>query len=214
MMVHEPIPEGMKETVSYWGWPEEYQSWNWEGNEGKLMDVRVFTKCQTVRLELNGKVIDEKPASDSTNLIATFKVPYEKGILKAIALHNGIEVASKELKTTGAPAKVRLTADRAKIKANRNDLSYIKVEITDAQGNLIPNANIPVHFAVSGVGEIAGSGNACPTDMESFNNPVCKTYRGLAQVILRPLKELKTGVITLKAEANGLSSGAIGVTVQ
>ena len=214
MMVHEPIPEGMKETVSYWGWPEEYQSWNWEGNEGKLMDVRVFTKCQTVRLELNGKVVDEKPSNDSTNLIATFKVPYERGILKAIALNNGIEVASKELKTTGAPAKVRLTADRAKIKANRNDLSYIKVEITDAQGNLIPNANIPVHFAVSGVGEIAGSGNANPTDIESFNNPVCKTYRGVAQVILRPLKDLKTGVIKLKAEANGLSSGEIGVTVQ
>jgi len=214
MMVHEPIPEGLKETISYWGWPEEYQSWNWEGNEGKLMDVRVFTKCQTVRLELNGKVIDEKPASDSTNLIATFKVPYEKGILKAIALNNGIEVASKELKTTGAPARVRLTADRAKIKANRNDLSYIKVEITDAQGNLIPNANIPVHFAVSGVGEIAGSGNACPTDMESFNNPVCKTYRGIAQVILRPLKELKTGVITLKAEAEGMEVGEVNVVIK
>jgi len=214
MMVHEPIPEGMKETVSYWGWPEEYQSWNWEENEGKLMDVRVFTKCQTVRLELNGKVIDEKPAGDSTNLIATFKVPYKQGVLKAIALNDGIEVASKELKTTGAPAKVRLTADRAKIKANRNDLSYIKVEITDAQGNVVPNANIPVTFTVSGVGEIAGSGNACPYDMESFNNPVCKTYHGQALAILRPLKAVKAGTITLRAEANGLISEEISITVQ
>ena len=214
MMVHAPIPEGMKETVSYWGWPDEYQSWNWAGNEGKMMDVRVFSKCKAVRLELNGKIIAEKPAGDSNNLIATFNVPYEQGILKAIALNNGIEVASKELKTTGAPAKIKLTADRSTIKASRNDLSYVKVEITDAQGNLIPDAAIPVKFAISGVGEIAGSGNACPTDVESFNNQVCKTYRGQALVILRPLKDVKTGTITLKAEAKGLISDEINATVQ
>jgi len=214
MMVHEPIPEGMKETYSYWGWPNEYQSWNWEGSEGKLMDVRVFSKCQTIRIELNGKIIAEKPVINSTNLITTFKVPYEQGVLKAIALNNGIEVASKELRTVGDPAKVKLTADRSTINADRNDLSYVKVEVTDAQGNLIPNATIPVTFTVSGVGEIAGSGNACPTDMESFNNSICKTYRGQALVILRPLKDIKIGTITLKAEANSLITGEINVTVQ
>ena len=214
MMVHAPIPEGMVETYSYWGWPDEYQSWNWAGNEDKVMDVRVFTKCELVRLELNGKIIAEKPAGDSTNLIASFKVPYEPGILKAIALNNGIEVATKEITSTGAPAKIKLTADRSTIKASRSDLSYVKVEITDAQGNLVPNANIPVTFTVSGAGEIAGSGNACPTDMESFNNAVCKTYRGQALAILRPLKEVKTGFITLRAEANGLVSADINIAVQ
>jgi len=99
MMVHEPIPDGMKETYSYWGWPNEYQSWSWAGSEGKLMDVRVFSKCQAIRIELNGKIIAEKLVIDSTNLITTFKVPYQQGVLKAIALNNGIEVASKELKT-------------------------------------------------------------------------------------------------------------------
>ena len=216
IMVHAPVPEGKVETFSYWGWPDEYQSWNLPAGqaEGKLMDVRVFSKCQAIRLELNGKIIAEKSVPDSANLIATFKLPYEPGVLKAIALNNGIEVASKELKTTGVPAKIKLTADREKIKANRNDLSYVKVEITDAQGNLIPNAAIPVTFSVSGAGEIAGSGNACPTDMESFNNSVCKTYYGRALAILRPLKDLKTGTITLNAEANGLESGKISIFVQ
>jgi len=129
-------------------------------------------------------------------------------------LNNGIEVASKELRTVGAPAKVKLTADRSTINADRNDLSYVKVEVTDAQGNAIPNANMPVTFTVSGVGEIAGSGNACPTDMESFNNSICKTYFGQALVILRPLKDIKMGTITLKAEANGLITGEINITVQ
>jgi beta-galactosidase len=212
--VHSPIPEGKKEIVSYWGWPDESQSWNWNGNEGKIMDVRVFSSYQVIRLELNGKIIDEKPVGDSSKLITNFKVPYEPGVLKAIALNNGIEVASKELRTTGTPAKVKLTADRTKIKADRNDLSYVKVEITDVQGNLIPDAAIPVAFTVSGVGEIAGSGNACPYDMESFNNPVCITYHGRALAILRPLIDTKAGTITLRAEADGLVTGEINITVQ
>jgi beta-galactosidase len=178
------------------------------------MDVRVFSSYQVIRLELNGKIIAEKQITDSSKLTVNFKVPYEPGILKAIALNNGIEITSKELKTTGVPAKIKLTADRLKIKADRNDLSYIKVEIMDNLGNIIPNSNIPVTFTVSGVGEIAGCGNACPFDMESFNNPVCKTYRGQALAILRPLKEVKTGSIILKAEANGLTYGLINIVVE
>lgn len=214
MMVHAPIPEGMVETYSYWGWPDEYPSWNWNGNEGKLMDVRVFTKSPLVRIELNGKVIGEQAIDTNRGITANFKVPYEPGVLKAIALKDGNEVGYKELKTTGAPAKVKLTADRSVIKASRNDLSYISVEITDEEGNVIPDAMIPVTFTVSGIGEIAGSGNANPTDMESFNNPVCKTFRGKALAILRPLEDEKGGTIALKAEASGLKTGEVIINVQ
>ena len=214
MMVHTPIPAGMVETYSYWGWPEEYPNWNWKGNEGKTMDVRVFSKSPLVRLELNGKIIGEQTIDTNTGITANFKVPYEAGVLKVIAIENGEAVSSKELKTTGAPAKIRLTADRSKIKANRNDLSYVKVEITDEQGNVIPDASIPVRFIVSGVGTIAGSGNANPTDMESFNNPVCKTFRGQALAILRPLKNGGKGTITFIAKANRLETGEIKIIVQ
>ncbi len=214
MMVHAPVPEGMVETVSYWGWPDEYQSWNWNGYEGQLMDVRVFSNCQAVRLELNGKIIAIQMVNDSSKYIVNFKVPYEKGVLKAIALTNGIEVASKEIRTTGIPAKIKVTVDREKIRNNRNDLAYVKVEITDDQGNVIPNSEIPVTFKVSGSGEIAGSGNACPTDMESFNNPVCKTFQGKALVILRPSKVKNTGSIRLKATAAGLESGEIEIVLE
>lgn len=214
MAVHTPIPEGRKEIVSYWGWPDEVQSWNWEGFEGQLMNVRIFSSYPTVRIELNGKIIDEQPAGDDSKYIANFKVPYEPGVLRAVALENGIEVASKELRTTGKPARIKLTADRSNIKPDRNDLSYVKVEIADAQGYLIPNANIPVTFTVSGDGEIAGSGNSCPSDQESFNNPVCKTYYGRALVILRPLINKRVGSINLKVKADGLTEGEINVNIQ
>lgn len=214
MLVHTPIPQGRKELVSQWGWPNELPSWNWDGLEGEIMDVRVFSNHPLVRLELNGETIAEQIVNDSTKLIASFKVPYKPGILRAVAFENGIEVASKEYRTTGSPAKIKLTADRKNIKANRNDLSYVKVEIIDSNGNLIPNAEIPVTFTVTGVGEIAGSGSANPKDMESFNSPICKTYQGKALAILRPLIKGELGTITLKAEANGLSTGEIKIIVQ
>ena len=117
------------------------------------------------------------------------------------------------MKTTGVPARVKLTADRIQINASRNDLSYVRVEITDDEGNVIPDATIPVTFTVSGVGYIAGSGNANPIDMESFNNPVCKTFRGKALAILRPIEDKKSGTIILKAGADGLETGEVIIKV-
>ncbi len=214
VLVHRPVPEDRRESVSAWGWPDELQSWNWSGHEGGIMSVRVFSRYPVIRLKLNGKVIAEQKIDENSRLVANFKVPYEPGVLKAVALEDGIEVASKELRTTGAPAKIKLVADRTRIKADRNDLSYVKVEITDEKGYFIPNADIPVTFTITGAGEIAGSGNTCPYDMESFNNTVCKTYNGQALVIHRPLKSKKAGTMTLRAEADGLTAAEINITVQ
>ena len=214
MAVHTPIPEGKKEVVSQWGWPDEWQSWNWSGSEGTMLEVRVFSSYPLIRLELNGKVIGEQRSGEDTRLIATFKVPYEAGTLKAIAIKDGKEVTSKQLSTTGKPANIKLIADRSTIKANRNDLSYVKILITDAQGNIIPDADIPVTINVSGDGEIAGSGSGSPNDMESVNSPVCKTYRGMAVAILRPLENGKKGSIRFKVVAEGLTSGELTVTLK
>lgn len=211
MTVHAPIPEGKKEVVSQWGWPNEWQSWNWSGNEGTVLEVRVFSNYPLIRLELNGKVIGEQRSGEDSKLIATFKVPYQAGTLRAIAIKDGKEVASKQLSTTGKPANIRLIADRGTINADRNDLSYVKILIADAQGNIIPDAAVPVTLTVSGDGEIAGSGSACPNDMESVNSPVCKTYRGQAVAILRPLKTGKKGAIKLNVSAAGLTAGQISI---
>ena len=162
MAVHAPIPSGMKEIVSMWGWPDEHQSWNWAGSEGQKLQVNVYSNYSEVRLELNGKVIGTKPVSAETKLTAIFDVPYEAGELKAIALQDGKEMETKILKTTGKPAKIRLTADRSEIKASRNDLSYVTVEITDEAGNLVPDADLPVQFKVDGAGELAAVENGNP----------------------------------------------------
>jgi beta-galactosidase len=212
MMVHTPMPDGVWERVSSWGWPDETRSWNWPGQEGKSLQVAVYSRCDAVRLELNGKVIDEKPVSAATKLTVKFDVPYQPGELRAIGLINGKPVANTVLRTTGPAKQVRLTADRSTIRADRNDLSYVTVEIVDEHGVLAPDAATSVRFTLTGAGELAATGSAAPNDAASFQAPLRTTYQGSCLAILRP--KGAAGPITLKAEADGLNAASIVIRTQ
>jgi len=209
MAVHAPLPSGKKEGISMWGWPSEYQSWTWPGEEGDTLQISVYSRCQEVRLKLNGKVIGQKQTSDKTRLTAEFTVPYSPGELKAIGIINGKEVATKVFKTAGKPSHLILTADRTHINADRNDLAYVSVEVRDKDENLIPNTDITVKFIVSGGGELLASGNAAPDDMRSFRKPECKTFNGKCLAIIRPYS--KAGSIKVNAEAAGLPNAMIEI---
>ncbi len=211
LAVHVPLAPGRAEKVSGWGWPDEVQSWTWPGQEGKKMKVAVYSSCEAVCLELNGKVIEVKPVSIDTKLTARFEVPYAPGQLRAVGLIHGKPVGSAALFSAGAPQKLRLTADRAKIRADRNDLSYVTVEVIDSTGKVVPSAALPVRFSVSGPGELAAVGSANPSDAASFRAPIRTTFRGRCLAILRPKGE--AGKMTLRAEADGLSSATIAIKI-
>jgi beta-galactosidase len=201
----------MKETVTNWGWPDEQQSWSWPGAEGKPLQVRVFSRSSLVRLELNGKLIGEQRLSDSS-ITAIFTVPYQPGILKATSFDNGKPTGSMELRSAGKPHRLRLTADRSMIRNDRNDLAYVAVEVLDEQGQLIPTADLPITFQLSGMGELAGVGNASPTDLSSFQQPRKTTFRGRCLAVIRPKD--KAGKISLTASSPNLQSGNLLITVR
>jgi beta-galactosidase len=208
MMVHTPIPEGRREIVSDWGWPDEHPHYYFPGSEGKSLQVNVYTRYPQVRLELNGKRIDQKDASPD-NLTATFRINYQPGTLKAIAMRDGKDVDSVVLQTPGKAARIRLTADRSSIKNTRNDLAYVTAEVVDAQGRLVPDAPVLLQFAVAGNGDIVATASASPNDMQSFQKPEHRTFLGKCLVIVRP--KGGAGNITLKATGSGLSEGTVTI---
>ncbi|MEO6733833.1 MAG: glycoside hydrolase family 2 TIM barrel-domain containing protein [Ferruginibacter sp.] len=212
MLVHAPIPEGHKEATSPWGWPDELPAYTFPGAEGKALQVHVYTRYDVVRLVLNGKTIAEQKASPQTKLTATFNINYEPGELKAIGFKNGKAVDSVVFHTAGKPAGIRLVADRTRIKASRNDLAYITAEVIDANGRVVPNVELPLHFSINGSGEIAATGNANPSGMASMQQPQHKTFRGKCLVIVRP--KGKSGSITLKATATGLAPAQIVISTK
>jgi len=195
--------------ISAWGFPEELRSWTWPGNEGNDLQVIVYSRCQSVILKLNGKVIGQKAVSDATKLKVIFNVPYYPGKLEAIGIENGTEVATKILYTTGVPASLELTADRDEILADRNDLSFINVSILDEHGRLVINNDLKIKLSVTGDGELIASGNGAPDDMESFRNPETETFQGHCLAIVRPFR--KPGIIMLTAETGSLPPVTITV---
>lgn len=211
MAVHEPIAEGLVENISDWGWPLEQKSWTWHGAEGKPLQVRVFSRVSLVRLYLNDKLIGEQKIPENS-ITAVFQVPYQAGSLKAVNVENGIETQSVLLKTVGSAKKIRLTADRTKIKANRNDLSFVSVDVVDENNQVVPTANVAIQFSIIGEGELAGVGSASPTEMASFQRPERNTTNGRCLAILRPTG--KKGSITLNASADGLTAAQIVVSTQ
>jgi beta-galactosidase len=208
MAVHSYIPNGTFENLSQWGWPDERQSWTWPGNEGKELNVRVFSRSPKVRLFLNGAVIGEQEIKEG-DITAEFRVPYQPGVIKAVNVENGKETDAVEFKTTGTPKKIRLTADRVKIKANKEDLSYVMVELVDENNNPVTAYDESmVQFSINGTGCIAAVGNANPKEPMSFQNDKCNTYEGKCLVIIRPTGK---GAITLKALANSVVADQITI---
>ena len=211
LAVHSPVPDGKKETVTNWGWPDEQQSWSWTGAEGKPLQVRVFSRSSLVHLELNGRLVGEQRLSDST-ITATFTVPYQPGILKATSFQNGKLTGTVELHTAGKPHHLRLTADRSTIRTDRNELSHMAVEVVDEQGTVVPTASLPITFDLTGVGELVGVGNANPTDLSSFQQPHKNTFRGRCLAIIRP--KGSKGSIILKASSPDVQPGELIITVR
>lgn len=213
MFVHRPVPEGKIEITSSWGFPDELKSWNWSGREGEKFQVHVYTRSQLVRLELNGRMVGEQTIDTSSSITATFEVPYEPGTLIARCYVNGRETASQTLKTTGRPKAVRLIADRTRIRADRNDLSYVRAEIIDSEGNIVPDADdIMVNFEVTGNGKIAGVGSGNPGDMSSFQQPMKKAWQGICLAIVRP--EPTPGRIHIRASAEGLKGASLKISAE
>lgn len=212
MNVHEPTPDGLLEEVSLWGWPNEKPIWDWAGSENKPLNVRVFSKASLMKLELNGVLIGEKKISKTDKYIANFTVPYQSGKLTAIAFENGKEIARKTLVTPNTPTKLRLTADRLEIKSDKRDLSFVKAELVDNDGNLVTTVSKEIEFSIDGVGQIVATGNASPVDMQSVNNLKLKTFNGKAQAIIRAKGVM--GKITVKVNGQDLKSGTLNILVK
>lgn len=210
MLVHSPIPQGKKEKVSRWGWPDEVPSWTWPGMKEKNMQVRVFTRAQKVELVLNDFRVATKTVSDSTPLTVTFELPYTPGALTAFAYDSkGNEIGVKTIAVTDPPAAIRLTADRTQISSDANDLVFVNVDIVDGLGNIVPNANLPLKITVSGQGTLAAAGSACPDCPASFQQPALTTFRGRGLAILRA--NGRPGHIGLQIEGPGLKTAKISI---
>lgn len=199
LAVKEPNGYNGKIKETAWSvWPT-WESWTWNGWEGKPVDVEVYTKRPEVKLYLNDQLIATKKVNRSTEFKATFSVPYQPGVLKAEAVENGRVVESTMLKTAGQPAAIRMTTDKNTLKADGQDLAFIVVEIIDSEGNVVPDAAIPLDIHVKGAATLMAAASANLKDLEPTVSPRLTTWCGRGMIVVRSLK--KKGRVTVETKS-------------
>ena len=201
--------------------------WNWEGREGEITPVFVYTNYPSAELFINGKSQGKRTkdlsvtidnSADSVSImnlkrqsryrLMWMDTKYEPGTVKVVAYDaDGKAVAEKELHTAGKPDHIELVADRNVIKADGKDLSFVTVRVVDKDGNLCPDASHEISFKVKGEGSYRAGANGNAASLESFQRPKMKVFSGMMTAIVSSTEQ--PGKITLEATGKGLKKGTL-----
>ncbi len=185
--------------------------WNWPDRVGQVTPVHVYTSGDSAELFLNGKSLGKKMKGQFEYRLRWDDVVYQPGELKVVAYKNGRPWATDVVKTTGTPARLALSADRATIAADGADLSYLTVRVTDKNGLTVPTADNQIQFTIAGAGEIIATDNGDATSFVPFQSHERPAFNGLALAIVRS-KPGDRGTITVTAQGAGLA--AMSITLQ
>jgi beta-galactosidase len=205
--------------------------WNWKGREGEVLPVTCYTNCDTVELFVNGKSYGVKgyefpregmegeyghyPARalevrTTGDLHLSWDVPYAPGTVRAVGKREGRMEVVTEIVTTGDAYSVHLSADRERIAADRRDVAHVRVEVRDAQGRVVPNADQEIQFAVEGAGQLIGVDNGDPFSHESYQARRRRAFHGLCLAVVQ--STARAGRIRVTAAAAGLQPAELTLT--
>ena len=195
--------------------------WNWEGREGQVTPVFVYTSYPSAELFVNGvsqgvrtfAKSDGKTPCLGENAMKRFRlmwndVVYQPGELRVVAYDaDGKIAAEKTVRTAGKAAEVKLIPDRNVLKADGEDLCYVNVSLVDKKGNPVPADNRLVKVKVSGAGAFKAIANGDPTCLESFQQPQMHLFSGQLTVLVQ--SGSTAGEIVVEVSAKGVKTARI-----
>jgi beta-galactosidase len=207
-----------------------FPHWNWKGKEGQFIPVTCYTNCDSVELFLNGRSVGVKgfrfprygmegrwanfsararAPRTTSDLHLTWDVPYEPGTLKAVGTKEEKTVATIEIATAGEPARIRLSADRITLIADRRDVVHITAQIQDEQGRMVPIAGNSIAFDLEGEGKIVGVDNGDPRSHEDFKAKQRRAFNGMCLAIVQ--STAKAGPIRITASSPSLAPDTLTI---
>lgn len=191
--------------------------WNLTGHEGEEVSVWVYSNCDEVSLQVNGKNLGRKKMPHGGHL--EWKAVYAPGSVKAVGYKSGKKVCTEIVRTSGSPASIQASIDRPEINGDGQDLSVINLSVLDAKGNFVPDACVPVKVIVEGPVRILGVGNGDPAfrakerpEEPSARSFTVDTFNGLAQVLIQSTGGDGKAVVTFSGSS--LSPVIVGITIR
>ena len=216
LFTYDPAVIGKVETLSSWGFPGVWQRWNWQGQEGKPVDIAVFSSAEEVEVIVNGESLGRKKAGEALihdmPLTFLFRGTYRPGTVEAVSYTNGQEVSRTALATTGKPVSIRLSAETEMMKADGESLCYVNAELIDENGSVVPDADVLLTAKAEGAAELLGFGSGNPITDENYSKGQFTSYQGKALAVLRAGCE--TGEAKLTVSAEGLEKAEIRLKVK
>lgn len=210
MAVREPDGYHGRIHETLWSvWPT-WESWHWPGWEGKSVEVEVVSRYPLVRLYLNDSFIGEQPTNRGTEFKAVFSVPYQSGTLKAVAFGaDNSPLDTFTLSTPSAPAALRITPDRTRLRADGCDLAFLVIEVLDQFGRPCPNAANSITVTIHGSARLEALCNADWRDLDAMRDAVHHTWHGRALAVVRSTH--KRGKIRVTVTADGLQAATLNL---
>src|SRR5206468_9262882 len=151
---------------------------------GDTIDVWAYANADEVELFLNGASLGaRRKEGDVFHLM--WRVAYAPGTLRAVARTGGRVVVTQEVKTAGTPVSIALVPDRASIRADGEDLSFVTVQVLDRAGIPVPTADHLVRFRVSGEARIVGVDNGDQISHAPSKANRVPLFNGKASAIVR-----------------------------
>ena len=197
--------------------------WTWgKERRGKVTPVYCYTDYPSAELFVNGKSQGKieksknekiKELNNSGRLdryrLRWNEVKYEPGEIKVVVYDaDGNAAGEQTIRTAGKPAKLQLetwTQADEQLKADGEDLAFITVSLTDAKGNLIPDADDQLTFEVTGAGTFEAVCNGDATSLEPFTKPTMRLFSGQLVVIVRSARHAGTLTLKVSDKKRGLS---------
>lgn len=194
---------GLPYVGSAWRVTDAVESWAWRGSDGVAAEITVYSADEEVELVLNGSSLGRRPTGAASGFRATYTVPWQAGVLTAVAFRAGREVGRRELRSTAGDLWLRLRPETDLLLADGDDLAFVHVEVADAAGTVEMLADDAVAVDVRGPAELVAYGTSSPAPPDSFLASRTTTYRGHALAILRSTGDTGTVTITATSERHG-----------
>ena len=182
-----------------------FPHWNWEGKEGKEIDVWCYANCESVELFLNGASLGSQKVEKNGHL--EWKVKYAPGVIEAKGSTGGKVILTERRETAGPATKLVVEASKTKLRADGQDCAQINVSVVDSKGIPVPVANNMLTFTVEGPGHIIGVGNGDPSCHEPDKATVRSAFNSLAAGFVQTTQI--SGEVRVKVTAKGLDPAEI-----
>jgi beta-galactosidase len=208
-----------------------YPHWNLDIEEGKVIPVICYTNCEYAELYLDGKSYGKKSHSypyygmterwghmdkiryvpSTDDMFLSWDVPYIKGEIEVIGYNDGKEACRYQMKTTKAPAKLRLVAEDEFLKADRRDITHVTVSVLDEDGLIVPSAENRITVTVEGAAKLIGIDNGDSKSYDLFKGNEMNALGGKILCILQAGE--KAGKVQIKVTSEGLESDVLMIDI-